>query len=530
MTSSLSEEQIKNIAIRYLKEYYRYRPKTEKHLAYLLRDQKLEGDITVDVMLVFDPTNILKNPLSREKTEKEKALELIKERKARFIASCEATSRQVKEELYYKLDRHFWLWESLATALFFTTGLFLYAETAPDYFPAFMDFFLYPFEHHLPLLLIQYAVLFTAFFFLLTAWIALKWNKTNIRYRYIYAIRQFQAYSANEQWIAFAEDVFSEDHTGKESTTYWKDNPYFLELYRQATKNGTGLLLITQEKKVIPILTAAREQIGKDRRIHRKLLPENLNKTLADKWNKLRPKPKQTTWSLRQRMQLFHRPVLLPALLSIFFSCITGFIIYQHWLQRPGARQSSHATELRHWKYQKESSSYLLEYPYLDTPFWPVKLPFLFDSTQFIDPITLSRIRRKQKKKILPPLLPPKKAETPPPTPSPSEPLEKSSPCQVVSFQERPVTAVVYGIWPQKKDARKAQTALQEHGIESQILPAYCLHTDFPIAENDYLLILGTPLPLLQQAEEAKRQMEVYLQKKQLLHSPLALITFNVPQ
>ncbi|GEM_PF-2589325 len=520
MTASLSEDQIKNIAIRYLKEYYRYRPKTEKHIPYTLRDQKLEGDITVDVLLVFDPTNIMEQPLSREKTEEEKALELIRERTAAFIASCEATSRPVKEELYYRLDRSFWLWESLATALFITAGLFIYAETAADFFPDFMGFFLRPFENHLPLVLLRYAALFTGCFLVLIAWISLRWNKTNIRYRYIYAIRQFQAYSVNEQWIAFAEDVFTERNAQGEVLTNWKDNPYFHELHRQASKNGTGLLLITEKKEVIPLLTAAREQTGEDRRLHRKLLPKALSKTLTGSLDKV--KSSKLASNIGQRTQ-FYRPVLIPFLLSLFFALTISFIIYQHWLQRPGPRKSSHTAELQNWKSRQESPYYLLETPYVDTPFWPVKLPFLFDSTQFIDPITLQI--RKRKKKILPPL--------PPPVPSLSDTLPpplstiEQNPCAFLSSWKFPAIAIVYGIWPQEKDAQRVQNKLQLHGINAQILPAHCLDADFPLGEDDYLLILGTPLAHPQQAEKIKDQAEDYLRKDSLLQNPLLVITFT---
>jgi hypothetical protein len=59
------------------------------------------------------------------------------------------------------------------------------------------------------------------------------------RYRYIYAIQQFKQYFADDQWVAYAYDVFA----GYEDV-------YFKELRKQCVYNGFGMLEIDEEEKV----------------------------------------------------------------------------------------------------------------------------------------------------------------------------------------------------------------------------------------------------------------------------------------
>ena len=55
------------------------------------------------------------------------------------------------------------------------------------------------------------------------------------RYRYIYAVEQFKKYFADEQWIAFGEDVFPN-----------QDDKYFKELKRQCLLLGIGLIIVNR--------------------------------------------------------------------------------------------------------------------------------------------------------------------------------------------------------------------------------------------------------------------------------------------
>jgi hypothetical protein len=69
------------------------------------------------------------------------------------------------------------------------------------------------------------------------------------RYRYIYAIEQFKQYRANDQWVAYSYDVFSV-----------RDEKRRLELVRQCTRYGFGLLEITAQRKAKLVLAPSRAE------------------------------------------------------------------------------------------------------------------------------------------------------------------------------------------------------------------------------------------------------------------------------
>jgi len=177
-----------------------------------------------------------------------------------FIATCEATSRYQKEELYYRFDYHLWVPDNLAVGLFIALGVFIYAQIAPDWFPEFLHpLFVSPFEKHQAGMLLTLALGLTLSSGFISALITRYNKRFNIRYRYIHALRQFKQYAADEQWAAFSQDVFAEAETKTKKETYWKENKYYKELYRQALNAGVGLLLINENQAVTPIITPKRK-------------------------------------------------------------------------------------------------------------------------------------------------------------------------------------------------------------------------------------------------------------------------------
>ncbi len=531
--TGLTENRIKKLALSYLKNYYKYRPRTENHNVYALLDQKLEGGILVDVMLIFGLINIMYSAAPKEDDKtKERALALVQQKHFSFIATCEATSRsEAYKELYYKFDIAVWLWESLAAALFFSAGVFLYADMAPQWFPEQLQFLARPFEHNKYSLWqwIGFFNLLTAFFFIPIALLSKYWNKLNIRYRNIYAIRQFRAYAADEQWIAFSEDAFSAESDENEDAQHWKDTPYFLELHRQALANGIGLLVVTKQEKIIPLSTPARAYEGKEHRLWRKIIPSDLPNTVGKNINKSKKKLLQLLRLAPNRNDFFklQRSILLPVSLSFCFIILIVYITAKHYAQRPGERISSHAKELSHWTPTKQANWYHIDTLYIDTPFWPAHPPFLFDSTRFIDPITLRMRKREQQRQIPLPLinpLPPLPSEPAPAPPDAPRAEAKKDSC-ISSFGSwlYPVYVILYGVWPEEQDARAAADKLALHNIQTQLLPARCFKTDHPFAENDFLLILSPPLSDEETVNKQVKNATETLLEKQLLRDSLAL-------
>jgi hypothetical protein len=77
------------------------------------------------------------------------------------------------------------------------------------------------------------------------------------KYRYIFAIQQFEQYFADEQWVALAEDVFPAPN-----------DPYYLELRNQCIYHGIGLAIVPFEGHVRKIYDPSRLGIyGKDKKM-----------------------------------------------------------------------------------------------------------------------------------------------------------------------------------------------------------------------------------------------------------------------
>lgn len=410
----LTEDRIKKIALAYLRHYYRFRPRTENEASLTLLDTYLkEEDIEIDVMLIFCKPEII-HALGSQKNKQQNILQIILNNQCDFIATCEATSQDVKDELYYKLEVRPWIFDSLAFGLFLTTGFFIYAELLPHWFPRFLQPLLQPFEEHQPGLLGVLAIALSFFTISISALIGQYSKRFNIRYRYILALRQFHHYYADEQWVAFSEEVFEEEHPKTGEKIYWKENEYYRELYRQALNAGVGLLAIDEKENVIPIITPRRKK-HRVKEARKKRTWQKIARAVS--LPKVKPKTEKLHAQLRAKVSKhqFGHSYIPSILLALLFLSIIGLDIYRHHTMRPGARWSSHAAELKNWQEQKKQAITLDELQrqrlalstFIDTPFWPVSLPFLFDSTTYIDPIILEMQKRKRENRIFVPMLPP---------------------------------------------------------------------------------------------------------------------------
>jgi hypothetical protein len=215
--ASLSENEIKQLSLKFLKEYYRYRQREGG--IELSSDLRGAGGIIADGFLSF--------PLKGGE---------------QFQAAFEATSRDTRDEVRYQLDRQLLLWDAMALGMFVGAAALTAGNIA-----GWLTFKNVTWAGCLAAVVI--AAIFAAMLF---AAFAFNWR----RYRYIYAIEQFKQYHANEQWVAIGEDVFAN----------YYDDRYYQELRQQCISNGFGLLIIRQSGAPLMQITPARQSLFKRRR------------------------------------------------------------------------------------------------------------------------------------------------------------------------------------------------------------------------------------------------------------------------
>jgi hypothetical protein len=212
----LSENTIKKAALSFFKTYYKFRPRVGKTTSTF--DQETSDGIIVDGSLSF-----------------------LQEDGLTFLATFEATSRETKNEVLFKIQSKVLLWDSLAVS-FLLTSLVLSLGFYYDYFTVKQIGWL----GSISLLIGIFGIAFLVYQYLF------QWLK---RYRYIYAVEQFKRYHADEQWIAIAEDVFEEP-----------TDPNLKELKDQCVLNGFGLVVVDDNLETHVLITPSRQEVfGKKR-------------------------------------------------------------------------------------------------------------------------------------------------------------------------------------------------------------------------------------------------------------------------
>lgn len=215
--NALSENNIKRVALSFLKSYYRYRPRAGQSNVQL--NMRAAGGVIVDGYLSF--------PQQEDRD---------------FVATVEATSYMTRDEVRYKLHRERILWDGLVVGLGLTSLVFTIAHVAGDISIPNMGGWL-------PWLLGLIATVL-----LIQQLYRLLFGRLR-RYRYIYAVEQFKRYYADEQWIAVGEDVFSSS-----------EDPYFQELREQCIYNGFGLIIVDQELRCKAHITPSRQDLFRSKR------------------------------------------------------------------------------------------------------------------------------------------------------------------------------------------------------------------------------------------------------------------------
>lgn len=218
--NALTEEQVKQRFIPFLKDFYRNRYEPVPNSIEVELDNVSAGGLVADGKLTFR-----------------------KEDGALFVCTYEATSKDKADEVKYQLNVDYFLWDCTAfggvVAAIFYAGSFIYNK---------VWLIGLQWAGNFGLLLGVAMIGFFAWHFTMQ-----KWRK----YRYIFAIQQFKQYFADEQWVALAEDVFP-----------GPSDPYLLELRNQCVYNGIGLAIVPIEGNVRKINDPSRLGIyGKDRKM-----------------------------------------------------------------------------------------------------------------------------------------------------------------------------------------------------------------------------------------------------------------------
>lgn len=208
--AQITEERIIEIVLRFLRERYKYYPLRSSNIEFR-RNLRGSGQLYVDGIVTFERGDA-----------------------PPFMASFEATDYLKRDELWYKVIWPLVFWDAIAVSTLFLSFLFVWMHVSGN---------LAPFRGNPALLSLAGVVLLA-----LSTGLLYRVLLPRRRYRYIYAIEQFRQYDANEQWVAFAWDVFP-----------GYEDPLFLELREQCVYNGLGLLEINREGKVKMHLTPARE-------------------------------------------------------------------------------------------------------------------------------------------------------------------------------------------------------------------------------------------------------------------------------
>ncbi len=206
----LTEKEIARRAIKYLREYYRYRDRHPDGFFEAKTGQVTKSGIIADGLIRF---------------------KLVDEKY--FVATIEATSVAKEEEIRYRQLTRLLFWDTVSVAFLFT-GLLI----------AFLYFGQYLKPYYGNPYAFWSIIFLTMFGSMGLLWLVLSRLR---RYRYIYSIEQFRQYAVDEQWIAFDSSIFPD-----------YGNKYYDELKRQCLKWGIGLLRI-DSNHVVPLMTPSRE-------------------------------------------------------------------------------------------------------------------------------------------------------------------------------------------------------------------------------------------------------------------------------
>jgi hypothetical protein len=252
LITMITEQDIQRAFFAHLQEFYRYRFEYIPGTFATESDALASGGIIADGVVTFTKPD-----------------------GGRFLATFEATSADKPDEVKYKINPVYFLWDCLAFASMSTAvGLMVL------WYFRFAALTKLGILGIIGMVLVAFLLTFSVWYFSMRQW---------HKYRYIYAIAQFKAYFADEQWVVLGYDVFPHS-----------DDPYKLELRKQCTFHGFGLATVGLKGDVQIIATPSRLGLyGHDRNDANWLTGSTAYSQIRDKWERLPapPTPLRAAWN-----------------------------------------------------------------------------------------------------------------------------------------------------------------------------------------------------------------------------------------
>lgn len=211
------------------------------------------------------------------------------------------------------------------------------------------------------------------------------------RYHYIYAIEQFKKYFANDQWVAFAWDVFA-----------GANDKYYLELRKQCIRHGFGLLEIDRDQHIKMHLAPAKEDLfGHRRRVQQFMITGMWSARIRQEFSKRMPfTNRKTGWSIPEldwnRLFRFRRSYRHQGFISLVSLLLIGFFFSLELRERPivfadqPADLRKREKQARQWQRSPtpESKVFIVDSLAVPPPMPNVE-PYLSFSARELDPVAL---------------------------------------------------------------------------------------------------------------------------------------------
>ncbi|MEM1120736.1 MAG: hypothetical protein AAGJ18_09825 [Bacteroidota bacterium] len=243
MAYHLTEDNIKHATLSFLKSYYKNNSSRGFGETVATLDMQAGDGIIADGYIKFSIDHDPLEELSGKDAEKavlEGKTETKKSRKS-FLATFEATSQNTAQEIQYQVQNTLLFFDALAAASIVAAISYGY-NYMNDQFTLNQ------------LGTLKFFLGFLAVLIASTIIYILICRKFS-RYHYIYALAQFKRYHADEQWVAYGEDVFANPN-----------NKYLIELKKQCIRQGFGLISVDQDLQPSLVMTPARERTRKNKR------------------------------------------------------------------------------------------------------------------------------------------------------------------------------------------------------------------------------------------------------------------------
>ncbi len=242
MDYQLSEDNIKHCTLGFLKSYYKNNSSRGFGHTEARLDMVSEDGIIADGYLKFyikeEDTELKEEDLLEEDATSPQ------KKGIPFTATFEATSQETAEEIQYKVQNTLLILDAFTVACMVAAGSYGYNYLNDQYTLNELGGLKF------------WGGFFSVLMTTLLGYVLVCKYSNFPRYRYIFALAQFDKYRVDEQWVSYGEDVF-------ENST----NRYLVELKKQCAKKGIGLIMVNHQLQPSLIMTPAREPVGKKGRI-----------------------------------------------------------------------------------------------------------------------------------------------------------------------------------------------------------------------------------------------------------------------